>query len=307
MLDYHLVEAFAAVLDEGGFERASERLFITQSAVSQRIKQLEDALGKALIIRETPPRATEAGEQLLRYYRQISSLEQETLDAICTKKKEGGFPHIPLAVNTDSLAVWFMDAILPFVQRTDMTLEVLTEGHERTLDLLRAGAVVGCVSSSSTTIQGCSSTLIGTIRYVLVASSSFAKRWFPEGFGREAVAKAPIVNLDRNDMLQYRILFKLFGEPQLMPPAHYVPTANQYHAAVTAGIGYGLVPAIKAAAELNAGSLVELDKRARMGITLYWHRLNRYSSLLKGITDAVLAEGGRILADTSHGGDDAQL
>jgi len=149
--------------------------------------------------------------------------------------------------------------------------------------------------------------LIGTIRYVLVASSSFAKRWFPEGFGREAVAKAPIVNLDRNDMLQYRILFKLFGEPQLMPPAHYVPTANQYHAAVTAGIGYGLVPAIKAAAELNAGSLVELDKRARMGITLYWHRLNRYSSLLKGITDAVLAEGGRILADTSHGGDDAQL
>ena len=74
MLDYRLVEAFAAVLEERGFERAALRLRITQSAVSQRVKQLEDELGAVLIVRESPPRATQAGERLLRHYRQVLGL-----------------------------------------------------------------------------------------------------------------------------------------------------------------------------------------------------------------------------------------
>jgi LysR family transcriptional regulator (chromosome initiation inhibitor) len=53
-IDYRLLEAFAAVLDEGGFERAATRLGLTQSAVSQRIRSLEDGMGRFLILRESP-------------------------------------------------------------------------------------------------------------------------------------------------------------------------------------------------------------------------------------------------------------
>ena len=45
MLDYKLIEALAMVTAEGGFEKAAQSLLITQSAVSQRIKALEELTG----------------------------------------------------------------------------------------------------------------------------------------------------------------------------------------------------------------------------------------------------------------------
>jgi len=294
MLDYQLVKAFAVVLDEGGFARASERLCVTQSAVSQRVKQLEDVIGKSLIIRESPPRATEAGAQLLRHYRQVLELEGETLDAISTKSS-GYRPHITIAVNTDSLFVWFMDAIVPFVKRSGATLEVLVDGHERTIEMLRSGAVAACVTSEPSTIDGCIATLIGTLHYVLVASAEYMAEWFPGGFEREAAEKAPVINLDKNDRMQYRMLLQAFGDPQIRPPAHFVPIADKYLEAIRAGLGYGFVPLVKVAEELEAGSMVELDSLLRITLPLYWHRWKYHSALLEEISGIIVAEGGRLL------------
>ena len=129
MLDYQLVEAFAVVLEEGGFVRAADRLCVTQSAVSQRVKLLEDTVGKALIVRETPPRATEAGAALLRQYRQLLALEEETLDAIGARgaRPVGRPPHLQIAVNTDSLHVWFLEAAAPIIATAGATVEVLLD------------------------------------------------------------------------------------------------------------------------------------------------------------------------------------
>lgn len=294
MLDYQLIEAFAVVLDEGGFAHAAEKLCITQSAVSQRVKQLEENIGRALIIRESPPRPTEAGAQLLRHYRQVTALETETIDTLGVKSASNRL-HLQIAVNTDSMAVWFMDAIAPFVRRTGMTMEVFVGGHEQTIDLLRTGVVAGCVSSERKPISGCTNTLIGTLRYALVASASFADRWFPHGFTREAAMSAPIVNLDRNDYFQYRILYHAFGEPQLVPPAHYIPTAEQYFQAVSLGMAYGLVPVIKVASALADGSLIELDPHSASGLTLYWHCWQYQSALLSELSETVVTEGARLL------------
>ena len=61
-MDYKLLKALAAVLDAGGFEKAAQHLNLTQSAVSQRIRLLEDQIGAILLTRTSPPVATEAGE-----------------------------------------------------------------------------------------------------------------------------------------------------------------------------------------------------------------------------------------------------
>ena len=58
MLDYKLLEAFAMVIIEGGFEKASRRLHLTQSAISQRVKLLEDQYGQILLKRTSPPEPT---------------------------------------------------------------------------------------------------------------------------------------------------------------------------------------------------------------------------------------------------------
>ncbi len=61
-LDYKWIEALDAVVKQRSFERAAEQLYISQSAVSQRIKQLEKWLAQPALVRENPPRPTPAGK-----------------------------------------------------------------------------------------------------------------------------------------------------------------------------------------------------------------------------------------------------
>jgi DNA-binding transcriptional LysR family regulator len=58
--------ALAAVIEFGSFDAAADRLHVTPSAVSQRIKALEQRVGQVLVVREKPCRATPAGIPLLR-------------------------------------------------------------------------------------------------------------------------------------------------------------------------------------------------------------------------------------------------
>jgi LysR family transcriptional regulator (chromosome initiation inhibitor) len=52
--DPDALECLAAILEEGGFERAAQRLSITQSAVSQRLRALEAQVGTVLVVRSRP-------------------------------------------------------------------------------------------------------------------------------------------------------------------------------------------------------------------------------------------------------------
>ena len=77
--DYRTLQALDAVIRERGFERAAQKLCITQSAVSQRIKQLENMFGQPLLVRTVPPRPTEQGQKLLALLHQVELLEEEWL------------------------------------------------------------------------------------------------------------------------------------------------------------------------------------------------------------------------------------
>lgn len=77
--DYRTLQALDAVIRERGFERAAQKLCITQSAVSQRIKQLENLFGQPLLVRTVPPRPTEQGQRLLALLHQVELLEEEWL------------------------------------------------------------------------------------------------------------------------------------------------------------------------------------------------------------------------------------
>ena len=70
MLDYAGLEALSAVVREGSFERAAHKLHITPSAVSQRIKLLEERVGQALVLRGQPTLLTSPAGYLLRLYPQ---------------------------------------------------------------------------------------------------------------------------------------------------------------------------------------------------------------------------------------------
>lgn len=104
MLDYPLIAALAAVIREGSFEKAARSLHLSPSAVSQRVKLLEQRLGQVLVVRDSPCRATSAGLQLCRHAEQVSLLERELMASLPPRTGQGRPGHLRLAVNADSLS-----------------------------------------------------------------------------------------------------------------------------------------------------------------------------------------------------------
>jgi DNA-binding transcriptional LysR family regulator len=86
-VEFYQLETFIAVVEERSFSRAAERVFRTQSAVSQAIKRLEEILEVPLIDRRsTTLEPTEAGEVLLDHARKIVALREQSLNAIADLK-----------------------------------------------------------------------------------------------------------------------------------------------------------------------------------------------------------------------------
>jgi len=67
-LNFRHLYAFWSVCRYGGFQKASDRIFVSQSAVSDQVSQLEDYLEDQLLIRTTRSiKITPAGQELLTY------------------------------------------------------------------------------------------------------------------------------------------------------------------------------------------------------------------------------------------------
>jgi LysR family transcriptional activator of nhaA len=82
-LNFHHLRYFWAVAREGGVTRASERLNISQPTVSAQVRELEDALGEPLFVREGRTlRLTEVGQVAYRYADEIFGLGQELVDTV---------------------------------------------------------------------------------------------------------------------------------------------------------------------------------------------------------------------------------
>jgi hypothetical protein len=126
--DYRTLQALDAVIRERGFERAAQKLCITQSAVSQRIKQLENMFGQPLLVRTVPPRPTEQGQKLLALLRQVELLEEEWLG----DEQTGSTPLLlSLAVNADSLATWLLPALSSVLSDSPIRLNLQVEDETR--------------------------------------------------------------------------------------------------------------------------------------------------------------------------------
>ncbi len=286
MLDYKLVEAMAMVVREGGFERAGNRLAITQSAVSQRVKLLEEQVGQVLMVRSSPPRPTRAGKQILKHYQQVASLEKGVWESL-SLEKDGEFTSLSIGINEDSLATWFPVAVQSFVTAEKVTLDLKVDDQEQTLTHLKAGEVMGCISSHDQPVQGCTMHRLGTMRYRLTANPRFVAHWFPHGVTGEAVRRAPAVIFNRRDTLHEQVLSRCLDSVPDHFPIHYIPSSEQFVAFVEAGIGYGAVPDLQGSRLIDKGSLVDLAPEQALDISLYWHVWSHRSRLLQKLTEVL--------------------
>ena len=205
-MDGEQLAAFAAVIEFGSFDAAAQRLHVTPSAVSQRIKAFEQRVGQVLVVREKPCAATPAGVPLLRLAAQTALLEAEAL-----AEMGGGSRRRVSGSRSRSTPTRWRRGSPPCSPRSaDVLFDVRIEDQDHSARLLREGAVMGAVTTERTPVPGCRVHPLGVMRYVPVASRAYIERYLPDGFTAEAVAAAPSLAWNRDDALQDMLMRKVF-------------------------------------------------------------------------------------------------
>ncbi|UBM07288.1 LysR family transcriptional regulator ArgP [Cupriavidus metallidurans] len=289
MLDYAALSALAAVIREGSFERAARALNVTPSAISQRIRLLEERVGCALVVRDQPCRATETGRRLCQHVDRVRLLEQELQGALPALAPEGVTRvALPVAVNADSLATWAAPAIATFAAAHPVLMEVAVDDQDHTTEWLRSGAVLAAVTGTGRPAAGCNSRPLGAMRYLAAASPAFMQRYFVDGVGAGTLAEAPSLVFNTKDELQVRWARRLCHR-HVELPRHTLPSSQAFVTAALAGMGWGLHPQALVAPYLANGTLVELVPGAPLDVPLHWQYARAASGLLDGLSREVLA------------------
>ncbi len=294
------LRTFATVVEEGTLEAAARSLYITPSAVSQRLKAMEDAAGQILLQRTSPVRPTAAGEAVLRFALQVRQLERDAHQELGGSGANPGAP-IPLVVNADSLSTWFLPALASLPEDLGACVEILREDEQHSTRLLRTGAAVAAVTATPEPVPGCSVEPLGSLRYRAVASPAYVRRWWKDGRGPVAGSPAPVMDFDRKDHLQAGF-FRTVTGTELAAPRHYVPSSAEFAQAIRLGLGWGLLPEQQCLTDLASGDLVELAHDRPIDVSLYWQRWKIDSPVLNQLTAAVRETASGQLRQPASGG-----
>jgi LysR family transcriptional regulator (chromosome initiation inhibitor) len=285
------LECLAAIVEEGGFERAAQRLNITQSAVSQRLRALEAQVGTVLIVRSRPLKPTSAGYLLLKHTKQVrllrSDLERDLRELAPSSTGAGREEErISLAINADSIATWALPA-LNELARKGLPLELITDDQDFTHEWLREGHVLGCVTTVKQALRGCKVLPLGAMNYIAVAETGFAREKLPDGLTPHNFRELPFVAFNRKDDMQAEFVGRAFGLKRVTLQQLFVPSSEGQVRAVLAGWGVSVVPELLTRGLLARGELVNVAPHAVVPVQLYWHCWNLASAALDQLTAAL--------------------
>lgn len=283
--DYALLTVLSTVVQEGSFQRAAEKLNVSQSAVSQRVKTLEARLGERLLVRGNNQRTlpTEKGQMLCAHIEMLRVLEED-LKIRCSSDKS--LPKIRVAANHDSLATWF-PAVLARVRRElHVTLEIVPEDEGHTAEKLATGEVVAALTSCAVPQHGFRQIHLGATRYIGVASPAYMREFFPDGVSPTGLRNAPAVLFNSQSTLSLDWARSGFDIDSLFP-AHWVPSFAGYLRACLDGVGWGIMPDFHVQAELDSGKLVPLKQGHTYNVALYWHHSATHTEIMSSISAIV--------------------
>lgn len=298
--DPDALECLAAIVEEGGFERAAQRLAITQSAVSQRLRALEAQVGTVLIVRSRPLKATAAGQLLLKHTRMLRLLRadlERDLQELAPSSLRGAREdeRISIAINADSIASWALQA-LTGLARQGLAMEIIADDQDFTHEWLRQGQVLGCVTTLAQALRGCKMVALGAMEYIAVATPELAQqRLGSVGLTAHNFRDIPFVAFNRKDDMQSEFVGQAFGLKHVTLNQLFVPSSEGQLRAVLAGWGASVVPHLLAQELVDQGQLVNLAPQVTLPIQLYWHCWNLESEVLDALSAALVQSAAQFL------------
>lgn len=286
--DYDSLVVLAAVVRTGSFDAAAKSLNVTQSAVSQRIKQLEERVGSILIQRGRPCVATEDGMLLCQHHEQIELLRHELgqqLSLTGSGRRTSGI-KLRIAVNSDSLATWFPSVLKRAADDLGLWLEVIPDDQDFTEERLRSGDALAVVTTSDASVAGCTAIPLGSMDYLAVASPRFYGRYFSDGVSMKTLSAAPVIRFDRKDSLPGQWMTQAIGE-SVKVAHHDMPSYEGHLLCCHLGIGWAMMPSLTVGPLVDQGDLVELVPGERIDMPLYWQTRSQASTTLRELSNVV--------------------
>ncbi|MEX1057865.1 MAG: LysR family transcriptional regulator ArgP, partial [Natronospirillum sp.] len=281
MQDYRLLEALAAVIETGGFERAAQRLHLTQSAVSQRIRQLEQRQGQPVLLRTTPPKATALGRRLNNHLQQVKQLEMGLSEAAGQEPLK-----LRITVNADTMATWLASALAQCSMSQNMDFDLVVEDQDVGLNRMRKGEVMACICAESHAVNGGAVSALGIMRYRTLASPEFVARYSRRSHPNQ-LAQAPCLIFNQDDRLQHHFLASQgLPSPTRM---HLCPSSEGFLQMTLAGLGFGSLPELQAHRFIDQGRLVDVVPGYCLDVPLYWHYWQTESAAMAQLRRAVIA------------------
>ena len=262
MFDPAHLAALASVHRRGSFDLAAAELHVTPSAISQRIKALEETAGTLLIRRGQPCTATATGHRLVRHHEEMALLNR----ALAEDMRAPGEPAVlRIAINADSLATWVMPAL---AAAHGFLYDVVIDDEASSGELLKRGEVAAALTSRPVPLQGCDSVTLGNLRFRAAASSAYIAQWFAQGITATALSRAPALRFNDKDKLQ-QIWAGRFGTVASLP-SHRIASSQAFVDACLLGIGWGVNPESMVAGHFASGALVDLSPQEPLDVTLFW-------------------------------------
>lgn len=282
--DAHHLAALAAVLRHGSFEAAASDLLVTPSAISQRIKALEDRVGTTLINRGSPCTGTPHGVRLAKHAEDVAVLESQLSRELSLEKSRGPV-QLRVAVNADSLATWFVAALAAV---PDVLFDLVIDDQDHSADWLKRGEVSAALTATGKPVTGCDPVSLGSMRYVATASPDYMKHWFSGGVTAKALAVAPCLTYNAKDALQRNWITEQTGQ-RVSPPTHFLPSTHAFVDAARAGMGWGMNPKPLVRGPIRNGRLVPLIEDTELDVPLTWQVSRVMAPALEPLTQAVRA------------------
>ncbi len=280
--DPNHLNALATILRTGSFEQAAAELAVTPSAISQRIKALEERMGATLILRGTPCAGTPVGLRLAKHAEDVGLLEAQLGRDLSLDAAEGS--RLRIAVNADSLATWLIPALAAV---PDLLFDLVIDDQDWSAEWLERGEVSAAVTLADVNVPGCTRHPLGVLRYIATASPEFSQTWFAGGVTDQTLAQAPCLQFNARDGLQRAWIRAKTGR-DLVPPTHMLPSTHAFVDAARAGLGWGMNPEALVRGPIRNGRLVALDPALPFDVALDWQVSRVLAPALEPVTKAVI-------------------
>ena len=275
MFNYSALETLQYVRKHSSISKAAQELGITQAAASIRLKSLEDSFGKPILYRSKTIKLTSFGEELLLHYLKVKLLEEDAL------KERTGCIQIPIAVNVESLELWFLKALQPFVQtHPNYNFQFLVDDQDVTTKYLAEAKAIAAISSSGDCPSGFESFFLGKMAYVFVANP-FIIESFPLRAKNNKIPFFPLCRFSYADQLHEQFMKLYFPKEKISFTDHVIPSTAGLLEAALNGLGYAALPFKVAEKYINKGELVVLRPKHIYEIELYYIQSTLLSTGLK--------------------------